>query len=194
MAKRELWVELDTLSDEILCERYRETGEQEILVVLLDRYDRMLLALARPFLPFLISIEDFKQDLFLHLHRQLEQVKPRVFKHWLYRIARNRLQDMRKKKQAEVREVLPDQPIDFQEGWDLGLDSEHIHQAMTQLKPDQHLYLELVFFQDYKPRELMVLLDWPEQQTRLVYQNARRRMRKILQGYGEEYQAYFEQS
>ena len=183
-----------SLSDEALCQLYRNSLEQEIIVELLDRYNRYLIHLTLPFLHILGSVADYKTDLFLLLQHSLQTSEPKVFKHWLGRVARNRMYDQVKKRRPEIREELPERKEELENAWDFDLDFAEVLEAIEELKPDQRLYIEMAFFLGYKQREIREKLGWPEDKPRKVRQNAIRNLRKKLGGEGSAFATYLERT
>ena len=179
-----------TLSDEALCMLYRQTNEQEIILILLDRYDRYLIFLALPFVHVLDSIGDYKTDLFLVLHKLLKTSKPKKFKHWLGTIARNKIYDRVRKKRPELMEELPEKKLEALRSWDFSLDFESVLLAIEKLKTDQRLYVEMAFFGGYKQREIREMFGWPREKPRVVRQNAIKNLRKLLAGKASDFLAY----
>lgn len=177
-------------SDEALCELYQETLKQEIIVELLDRYERYLISLTLPFQQHIDSIEDVKSDLFLHLYQALQHSSPKVFRKWLGRIARNKLCDKARKHKPEIRKTLPDQVIPFDDSWESKFDFRLIQKVIDRLSTDQRTYLEMAFLQGYKQREITRLLKWPEDKARKVRQNAIRNLRKKIIQNRLDYSSY----
>jgi RNA polymerase sigma factor (sigma-70 family) len=180
------------LNDEELCQIYRHTQEQEILVELLNRYERMLISIALPFTKVIDSISDFKNDMFLILQRALLASQPNVFRHWLGRITRNKLYDRVRKRRYELREELPDQTLKLSKSWDYNIDFEYVHRLIEELKPDQRVYIEMAFFLGYKSREIREKLQWPEDKPRKVRQNAIRNLKRVLGAEGSDFIKYLE--
>jgi RNA polymerase sigma factor (sigma-70 family) len=177
-------------SDESLCQLYRETRQTEIILVLLNRYERVLAALAKPFSRVLGGWGDIKNELFLLLCRRLTKAEPRAFPYWVRTVARNRIYDLLRKSRPEFWSELPELEFSPSEDWNLALDFEPVHQAIQQLKPEQRQYVELAFLKGYKPREIRQILGWPNDKPKKVRQNAMRNLKILLGQYGEEYQRY----
>lgn len=178
------------LSDEALCTLFQQTHQQDIIVELLGRYERYLIALAIPFQRHIDSLADFNSDLFLHVYQALQQAKPRVFKHWLGRMARNKLCDIAKKHKPVIRAELPDQACSYAETWEIGIDVQLVWDMIQQLAPDQRFYLEMVYLQGYKQREITQLMGWPKDKARKVRQNAIRNLRKKMSHSQHEFVHY----
>ena len=181
-----------TLSDEELCQIYQHSGRQEILVELLDRYDRMVISLALPFIKVIDSISDFKNDMYILLQKALLTSQPNVFKHWLGRITRNKLYDRVRKHRYELMEELPDQALKLTKKWDFDIDFSYVQRLVEELKPDQRIYIEMAFFLGYKSREIKEKLQWSDDKPRKVRQNAIRNLKRVLGGEGSDFIHYLE--
>ena len=182
------------LSDEALCKLYRQSLQQEIIVELLDRYNRYLIHLTLPFSHVWDSLSDYKTELFLLLQRALKTSQPKVFKHWLGRVAKNRMYDQIRKRRPEIMEELPERKQELVEHWDFDLDFSKVLAAIEELKPEQRLYIEMAFFMGYKQREIREKMNWSEDKPRKVRQNAIRNLRKRLGGEGSAFATYLEQT
>lgn len=159
-------------------------------MTLLDRYERYVISITLPYNRHLDSVADFKNELFLHLHKVLKHSEPNNFKHWLGRIAKNKIRDIAKKHKPEIREELPDSQNDFADDWNLEIDFDAVRQVVQQLRPDQRLYIELAFFEEYKSREIQESLGWSADKARKVRQNAMRNLRKKLGGIQSDFSDY----
>lgn len=167
--------------DQSLCAYYRETGNQETLVVLIERYQNLLRAAYFSSRPPETSFEDFQQDIYLLLQRKLGYIVPQKFPSWLNQVAANQCHDKRRKRRPLLKENLPERGYEQEKRLDLGVDFTLVQHLLDQLTPEQQAYMQLVYLKGYKPREVQQQLAWPNGKTKIVYQNAMRQLRKYLQ-------------
>jgi len=87
-----------TLSDEWLLAKYRETGNRELFEQLVRRYERELFNYLRRYLGDAEMAEDVFQATFLQVHLKCDQFEVgRRFRPWLYTVATNQAIDARRR-------------------------------------------------------------------------------------------------
>lgn len=88
----------NSLTDEQLLLRYRESGNRELFTQLVKRYERELYSYLCRFLGNSESAEDVFQAAFLQVHLKCEQFEEgRRFRPWLYTIATNQAIDSQRR-------------------------------------------------------------------------------------------------
>ncbi len=186
-------------SDEQLLVHYRQTGNQKMFAVLVQRYEQELFHYLRHYLGDSQLAEDTFQTTFLHVHLKRDQFdQQRRFRPWLYKIATNRAIDniRQRKRRATVSLDMPCDPQDPNCGaWaDRLIDSSRtptaqlIHQehcdtslqALQKLPKHLRQVLTLVFFQGLKYRETAEVLSIPVGTVKSRMHTALQKLEAIL--------------
>lgn len=176
-----------TREDEDLCELFRRNEYPDILWVLLKRYESGLKKVFFTYSRKGGDFDDFLHDMYLHLNDKLSTVVPRTFSAWLMQVAKNKLHDKGRKRHPQYTDQLPERTYTQTKEFDLTLDFALIQQLLRSLPGEEYHYVELVYFQGYKPREVQTLLQWSPRKSRLVYQKAMRYLRKYVGNQREQF-------
>ena len=123
-------VNLHDLDDQQLLAEYRESGNQECIAILMDRYAGQIVAFGLKQLRDGEDVRDFANDVYLKLTEKLRATEPRNFSSWLYVFMRNMCHDIGRRQQltdqfvaAKTQEGIP-----FEEAPELEKE-EYIEQA-----------------------------------------------------------------
>lgn len=178
------------LSDAALIKRYQKTSDQDLIVVLMERYVPQISGLAYRYFRDQDDIADFRSDLFEKLVRKLDQVDTaeiRQFDRWLCRLIKNTALDTLRKQQtyrgytldfAEAREANPESDrINLKV-----MDNPHLHTALKTLKEEEQLCIRMIYFEELSYQEVMGQTGFSFNQVRGYRDRAIRRLRSLLQG------------
>ncbi len=175
----------ESLSDEAWLAHYRETGEQEAVAVLLDRYADLITVMSLRYLPDEEAVRDFAMDLYLHLVEKLLDHDVRHFKGWLCRTVSNRLKDLTRKQKvrASYRQAALSAPLSMADGEKsrtVSLDLTLLKQALRWLNERERLCVEAVYFQQMSYEEAGQVLGWSANQVRGTRDRAVQKLRNWL--------------
>ncbi|MGD1846288.1 MAG: RNA polymerase sigma factor [Salibacteraceae bacterium] len=182
---------LSALSDEVLIERYRPSGDVVLVGELFQRYAHLVSALALKYLQDPNEVEDAVMDVFELLVRDLRTHEVQNFKAWLYSVTKNLcLKKLRKRKQMrqkEVRDVNFDlELMEFPVDTDLEVEIrknqrlEQLQEALGQLPDQQKICVELFYLQDKSYKEVAEITGFSLKQVKSFIQNGKRRLKGLL--------------
>jgi RNA polymerase sigma-70 factor (ECF subfamily) len=183
------------LSDVGLIEKYQQTKDQHLVVVLMERYAPQISGMAFRYFRDRDDIMDFKSDLFEKLVRKLDEIDVdniRQPERWLCRLISNSALDgIRRKKTyrghtlefAVEREAAPgSDSVSLKR-----LDNPHLHAALTQLSAEERNCLEKIYFKEMSYQEIMKETGFTFNQVRGYRDRAIRRLRDLLKDDFSEY-------
>ncbi len=161
--------DLERLSDEELLKRIAE-GDEDALLVLYDRYGRLVYSLAYKVLQDHQLAEEVTQDVFTNVWRAAPSFDPKKsrFTTWLTSIARNRAIDILRRRrsrgltgggEAELNTAVTRADERFSP--EHHLQALAVREALQQLPPTQREVLELAYFGGLTQREIAEHLGIP---------------------------------
>lgn len=183
------------LSDTGLIEKYQQTKDQQLVLVLMERYASQISGMAFRYFRERDDILDFKSDLFEKLVRKLAEVDAndiRQPERWLCRLITNSALDgIRRKKTyrghtlefAVEREARPESDSVSLKA----LDNPHLHDALNQLSEEERSCLEKIYFEEMSYQEIMKETGLSFNQVRGYRDRAIRRLRGLLKDDFSEY-------
>lgn len=172
------------LSDEELLGKYRSTGDNEWLGILLQRYTLLLLGVGLKYLKDRSAAEDAVQHIFEKTLKQLPPGTIHNFKGWLYVLLKNHcLQILRSKKI-----YFSDAPLDT-----LSQDEEPLNEirqkeatlaemerSLDELNADQRCAIELFYLKKMSYQQIMEQTGYSFMQVKSHIQNGKRNLKLIL--------------
>jgi len=174
----------NVLTDEELLQRYRQTGSNEWLGYLLQRYTLLLFGVAMKYLKDENRAEDAVQQVFLKAITHLPLEKVQNFKGWLYVLMRNHCFQLLRYKQYELPEenllnvaALEDMTAELE--WE-DYTIEQLHESMALLNPEQRDALCLFYFEKRSYQEIMEIKRISYMQVKSFIQNGKRNLKVIL--------------
>jgi RNA polymerase sigma-70 factor (ECF subfamily) len=183
------------MSDEVLAERVRTTGDTAAFALLVARYRSRIVALARRMLGAASpeDAEDVAQDAFLAAYdKRATFRKGESFRPWLYRIAVNRCLDRHR---ARTRRPPPLSIDEGPEAVDAGHDplgsmlaverDARLQSAVDALPPKYKAVFLLRHVDDLSYEEIAVAADLPIGTVKTHLFRARAQLRQALEGYLE---------
>ena len=153
------------VSDEALMRRVAEAGDERALSELYDRYGGMVYSMGLSYLRDRSLAEDLTQDVFASVWVKSESFDPSraSFSTWVYRISRNRLTDLDRRRRAHPGTTGSDPlvriPVD--DGADRIARSLDMAEALSRLSPEHRELLVLAYFEGLSQREIARLTDVP---------------------------------
>jgi len=172
------------LTDDELIARYRDSGNNEWLGYLLQRYTMLLLGVALKYLKDRATAEDAVQQVFLKTLTHLPQGEIGNFKGWLYVLTRNHCLQVLRDRQYQ----LPDERLldiasaESARGeleWkDYSLDQ--MNQALDQLQEGQRNTIILFYLKKMSYQQIMDATGYSYLQVKSFIQNGKRNLKMIL--------------
>ena len=181
----------EDVPDEVLLDRYRSSGDLEILGELYNRYMHLVFGLCLKYLQNRDDASDAVMEVFEKLIVEVPKHDVQNFKSWLYVLAKNHcLMQIRSdksqsgqmdkwiKEQEEFMEFYPDlHPID-----EAGKDGyPGLKECLEKLKQEQKTCVELFYFQNKSYREIAQILEMEEKKVKSYLQNAKRNLKICLE-------------
>ena len=174
------------LSDEELLQRYRRSGHNQWLGILLERYTMLLFGVAMKYLKDRDNAQDAVQHVFLKSLTHLPEGDIINFKGWLYILTRNHcLQVLRDRSYNNVPDELIQQ-IPFtgdavEEIRQKEYTLQQMEQAMQELNPEQRQVLGLFYLEKQSYQQIIEATGYTYMQVKSYIQNGKRNLKLQLQ-------------
>lgn len=172
------------LTDEELLLRYRQTGDNYWLGIILERYTMLLLGVAFKYLKDKTAAEDAVQFVFLKALTQLPEGEINNFKGWLYVIVRNYcLQNLKTQKHHSPAEEVDIRSHDNEllEATMLKeLTLEQLEHALTELNEEQRITIHLFYWQKLSYQQISDTTGFDFNQVKSFIQNGKRNLKLII--------------
>ena len=171
-------------TDEELLLAYRNTGDNQWLGYLLQRYTALLFGVALKYLKNKTHAEDAVQQVFMKVLTNLPREAIHNFKGWLYILMRNhclqQLRDATYNADENILMQLPgDEPDPEEIKW-----HEHTLQQMNEalqlLSDEQRLAIELFYLKKYSYEQIIAQTGYTFMQVKSYIQNGKRNLKTIL--------------
>lgn len=156
---------LGSEDDEKLIDRVARNGDEPALAELYDRYGGLVYSTGLRLLNDRSSAEDLVQDVFTNVWRRAGSFDPRKasFTTWVYRIARNRVTDLDRRRRSRPRsagdEWLPRLP-DYNASPEVA-DRLDIADALAELSVEHQRVIVLAYFRGLSQREISAATGTP---------------------------------
>ena len=164
------------------------SGEKEAFEMLIKKYQAPILHLAWRILGDKDEAKDATQDTFVQIFRNLDRFdKTMDFKNWLYSIAYKRCIDRKRKERSHwnfMYKVAREKPLfnKDRDSVDRIEDSEVFFPALQKLSTKERVAISLKINDAYSAGEIADVLGCAESTARVYLFNAKKKLRKILQG------------
>lgn len=171
------------LPDEALLTRYRDTGDNLWLGILLQRYTVLLIGVAYKYLKNKELAEDAVQQVFLKALTHLPDEEIHNFRGWLYILMRNHclqyLRDRRHTAEINREPPIPDN-YDAEEAKLKETTLEQMGDALNQLVPEQRLCVELFYLSKLSYQQISERTGYSYMQVKSYIQNGKRNLKQLL--------------
>lgn len=172
------------LDDEQLLRRYRESGDNHWLGLLLQRYTVLLIGVAMKYLKDKDAAHDAVQHVFLKSLTQLPAGEILNFKGWLYILMRNHcLQQLRDKNHLaadEVLERIPAADDDKSAHLEKELSIGEMNRGLEQIPAEQRICITEFYLQRKSYQQIMDETGFSFAQVKSHIQNGKRNLRIYL--------------
>lgn len=174
----------NTYTDDQLLRCYRDSGNNQWLGALLQRYTGMLLGVGLKYLKDQTIAEDAVQHVFELALTKLPQGEIANFKGWLYVLMRNYcLQYLRDRKLIAGDNVLEQYDGTADTGADVRLLEEqltHVEDALTEIAEEQRITITLFYLQKHSYEQIIEKTGFTFMQVKSYIQNGKRNLKTIL--------------
>jgi len=173
-------------SDEELILRYRQSGDNQWLGQLLERYTLLLLGVGMKYLKDRAQAQDAVQQVFIKAITNFPQEDIKNFKGWLYILMRNHcfgiLRSVTYLASEDVLAYVP-APEDKtrEELMSDELMLQHLHAAIHTLNEEQQLSIKLFYLERRSYKEIMERTNFTFEQVKSFIQNGKRNLKLALQ-------------
>jgi RNA polymerase sigma-70 factor (ECF subfamily) len=180
------------LEDKVLLEKYRTSGDLEVLGELYSRYMQLVYGLCLKYLQNREDAGDAVMQIFEKLINEVGRHEIENFKSWLYVLSKNYcLMQIRseKSKDRKMEGWIKDQensvefvptlhPIDGE-----GMEEDAaLADCIEKLKSEQKECVQLFYFQNWSYRQIAEILRVEEKKVKSHLQNAKRNLKICLEG------------
>lgn len=160
-----------------------QTGDRLALEELITLWQPRLRGFLHKMISEIHGIDDLAQEVWLDVFRDLPRLEnPQAFVPWLYRIARNRVfRVLRRKSQTQLPiddvEVTDETASDPEFGPE---DAQAVHHALDQLSPEHREVLLLRFMENMSYQDIAKVVECPIGTVRSRVHNAKLQLQVIL--------------
>lgn len=175
-------------NDEQLLARYQESGDQEVLAMLYNRYVELVFGVCMKYLKAPAAAEDAAMAIYEELVGKVREHEIGNFRSWLYVLTKNHcLMKLRQEKRNIIENYEPGimhsldsrhHTIDIQE--ENGTEAQ-LKDCLEQLNAQQKRCIELFYYQDHSYKEIAEMLSEKLGKVRSHIQNGRRNLRNCME-------------
>lgn len=178
---------LTDMTDEILLEHIKQTGDKKGFAILYKRYAHLLLGWCLRYLKSQEASEDAVMDILEQLIQNLHRYQISDFKNWLFLVTRNHCY-MRLRGQTHI--LIDDlSRIDGEENMEsveevhlhIEQRENHLHEAIESLRGPQKECIVLFYFKKKSYKEIAELTGYEEKKVKSHIQNGKRNLRLELE-------------
>ena len=174
------------MTDAELLSRYSTDHNKDWLGILLSRYTTLLLGVCLKYVKDEDIAKDIVQQVFIKALNEINKQKIDNFGGWLYRVAKNEcLNEFRKKNHLtsddELNYLEADNTFTIQEHLNNEQRIVALQQAITELKEEQRICIELFYLQEKSYQEIVELTTFDMKQVKSNIQNGKRNLKLKLE-------------
>ncbi len=173
------------ITDEELLNRFYESGNNEWLGALLERYTLLLFGTCMKYLKNEAQAKDAVQQVFLKAITELAKYKVTYFKSWIYLVAKNHcLMQLRSKGKVILKEDMPD--ISSQEDLDIAdllhkeKDIVLLKESVTELSEEQQICITLFYLEDKSYLDIANTTGFELMKVKSYIQNGKRNLKILM--------------
>ncbi|RXK86679.1 RNA polymerase sigma factor [Filimonas effusa] len=175
------------ISDQELLDRFYQSGENEWLGYLLQRYTMLLLGVCMKYLKNEEEAKDSVQQVFLKVITEIRKYKVEYFKSWLYMVARNhclmRLRDKHGKIPQELDEsmIVSDTSSDKSSLQEKEQILDLVNTALPLLNKEQKTCVTLFYLEKKSYQEICDITGYTALQVKSHIQNGKRNIKLLVE-------------
>ncbi|WNJ16014.1 sigma-70 family RNA polymerase sigma factor [Pontibacter sp. G13] len=179
-------------TDEELVEQYKSDGDEACMGELFQRYTHLVFLICMKYLKDPSESEDMSMRIFEKLMKDLKKYEVRTFKYWLHTVVRNqclihldkqkRIREKREDFQRSEAEHVESAPVFdlLGEGDSKELQLQLMEQAITQLKDEQRVCVELFYLKQKSYQEVADETGYTLKQVKSYIQNGKRNLKILM--------------
>lgn len=187
-----IYKKYDDVSDELLAQRFKDSGDLDVLGTLYERYLHLIYGVCLKYLQNREEAQDAVTGIFEKLIVELPKQEVKTFKSWLYVLTKNYcLMQIRSQKSTsrkmeawqmeqeyfvESNEEL--HPIDEDEA----SMNKKLIECLQKLKDEQQKCIQLFYFENKSYREISSMTKLEEKKVKSYIQNGKRNLRICIEG------------
>lgn len=173
------------MSDEELIGQFRQSGDNQWLGYLLERYTLLLLGVGLKYLKDKAQAQDAVQQVFIKAITHFPPGEIRNFKGWLYILMRNHCFGvLRTVSYSAPEEILANLPEPEQRSREELIGDERMRlrmmQALDTLNPEQQVTIRLFYLEHRSYKEIMEQTNFTFEQVKSFIQNGKRNLKIAL--------------
>jgi RNA polymerase sigma-70 factor (ECF subfamily) len=176
------------VDDKELVDRFKISGDVNIVATLYDRYIEMIYAVCMKYLKDSDAAKDAVMEVYGQLSQKLQKHEVLNFKSWVYTLAKNHC--LMQLRSASNKKIIPLEENIMHFPSELHQDGENekefrlsqLNDCMETLSSDQKLVIDLFYLQQRSYKEIAELqqMDWNK--VRSLVQNGRRNLKICMDG------------
>jgi RNA polymerase sigma-70 factor (ECF subfamily) len=180
------------LSDQEMIAQFLTTGNDKVIDVLFDRYAHLVFGVCMKYLTDEDAAKDATLEIFTKLSVDLKKHPVSYFKSWLYQVARNHCLMQVRQQQGVLKKVeeyhrdetsrMEFEPFAHHPKIELENQLGQLEKAITQLKEEQRICVELFFLKEKSYQEVVELTGYSLLNVKSHLQNGKRNLRILLTG------------
>lgn len=179
--------------DEELIKAYKESGDNQYVGILFERYAHLVFGVCMKYLKDEESSKDALMQIFEELHGKLLEFEITKFKSWLHSVSKNHCLMALRKEKSERRQlknlfvISRDENVESEELFHLlDGDPDHIKtiqlgKAIEQLREEQKTCIELMYLHRKSYREVAEITGYDMKKVKSHIQNGKRNLKLILE-------------
>ncbi len=171
-------------TDEFLCKNISSKNQDIILSELYSRYAYLIYGVCMKYLKNKEDAEDLTLEIFSDLIHKIHKYEPKVFKSWLYVLAKNAcLMQLRKSKSysGETTYDLPSEEISNEKETQDNILDNLLPNAVTYLKQEQKICIELFYLKSMSYQDIASQTGFTISGVKSHIQNGKRNLKIILE-------------
>ena len=173
------------ITDEELLNKYYQSGNNEWLGALLERYTLLLFGTCMKYLKNETMAKDAVQQVFLKAITELAKYKVTYFKSWVYLVAKNHcLMQLRSKGKVILKEEMPD--ITSHEDLDIAAllhkekDIVLLKECLLELGEEQQVCINLFYLHDKSYQQIAGDTGYEMMKVKSYIQNGKRNLKILM--------------
>ncbi len=188
-------IQLNRLSDPELITRYKQTGDNNCVGVLFQRYTHLIFGVCMKYLKNEDDSQDASMQIFEKLLVDLRKHEVQQFKAWLHMVCKNFcLMHLRSQatKTKHDKEIQRDMTVVMENGYNLHLTAEqtkeiqltYMEECMKGLNEEQRLCVELFYLQEKSYNEVAAMTSFSMNNVKSHIQNGKRNLKNCIESSG----------
>jgi len=176
-------------SDEQLLARFLESGDQELLGMLYNRYMELVYGLCLKYFKDEGLAQDAVMDIYEHLLRKVPRHSINQFRPWLYVLAKNHCLGILRKQSAKITDIeetplmqsLVDlHPVEDGEPERVEAEEQQLRNCIETLSDEQRYCVQQFFYGNKSYKEIAAEMNWEVGKVRSYLQNGKRNLKNCM--------------